>query len=256
MVPVLVQLGTSVLSHRVCLVISGMSTFPSFTVASIICSTQQLSSSPRQAHVASPGLIGEPLRNSPYLQCLLTSVTLIHWCQSIFWKHVFMVTCSESFTASVPTGVISSKIPVLVTGRIASRWNLLPHQLWTVWRSQVLYSFLWPKITFLYPSLPTPHLKLLLFSSWKYLFQIFLTWSSMFLFLWGLGSILNSRFSDMSPPDFLVCSTKGTQSGYILNPQMPSPFLFPRHLWSTHGSSSSPLCLLCQGSYGTYFLQS
>lgn len=134
-----------------------------FTVASIIYSIQQLSSSPMQAHLASPGITREPLRNSLYLQYLLTSVTLIHWCQYIFWKHVFtlMVTCSESFSASVPTGVISSEIPLLVTGRIASRWNLSPHQLWTIWRSQVFYPFLWPKITFLYLSLPAPHFKLL-----------------------------------------------------------------------------------------------
>lgn len=137
----------------------------SFTVASIYC-IQQLSSPPMQAHLASPGIIGEPLRNSPYLQCLLTSVTFIHWCQYIFWKHVFtmMVTCSESFNASVPTGVISSEIPLLVTGRIASKWNLSPHQLWAIWSSPVFYPFLWPKITFLYPSLPAPPpcLKLLL----------------------------------------------------------------------------------------------
>lgn len=46
---------------------------------------------PGRPMLPQPGLIGN-LRNSPYLQCLLISVTLIHWCQSIFWKRVFMVT--------------------------------------------------------------------------------------------------------------------------------------------------------------------
>lgn len=162
----------------------------SFTVASIIYSIQQLSSPPMQAHLASPGIFEEPLRNSPYLQCLLTSATFIHWCQYIFWKHVFtvMVTCSESFNASVPTGVISSEIPLLVTGRIASKWNL---SLTSFGLSEALQCFTLfcdlKLLSFILPYLPTPHPRPIwncyFPGSWKYLFQIFLTLSSMFLFL-------------------------------------------------------------------------